>query len=109
MPATNKSYANTSSGCMIAALSIIGDKWTPLIIKELVSGPKCYSEIEHALKGISPRTLSARLDKLITRKVLDKVLYCEHPPRHKYALTEKGSELEKILKAMVTWSDKYTE
>jgi DNA-binding HxlR family transcriptional regulator len=94
---------------MIAALSIVGDKWTALIIKELVSSPKCYSEIEHALNGISPRTLSARLDKLIDKKVIDKVLYCEHPPRHKYVLTDKGSELEKILKAMIAWGDKYAD
>jgi len=109
MVVINKSIAASSSGCIIAALSIVGDKWTALIIKELVSGPKCYSEIDLALKGISPRTLSARLEKLVDKKVIDKLLYCEHPPRHKYVLTDKGSELEKILKAMIAWGDKYAD
>lgn len=97
----------SSSGCIASALSIIGDKWTALIIKELVEGPKCYTEIESALNGISPRTLSARLDKLLDNQVIEKTLYCQHPPRHNYALTEKGKELEKILKTMVLWGNKY--
>lgn len=98
----------TDTGCISNALSTLGDKWTGLIIKELVNGSKCYSELEFALKGISPRTLSARIDKLLDNKVIDKELYCDHPPRYKYALTKKGSELEKILSAMAEWGSKYS-
>lgn len=107
MISKSKIQASSSSGCIASALSIIGDKWTALIIKELVDGPKCYSEIEKSLIGISPRTLSARLDKLLDNRVVEKILYCEHPPRHNYLLSEKGKELEKILKTMVIWGDKY--
>jgi DNA-binding HxlR family transcriptional regulator len=98
----------TDSGCIMSALATLGDKWTALIIKELVPGSKCYSELEVALSGISPRTLSARLEKLLESEVIDKELYCNHPPRHKYALTKKGAELEKILSAMASWGAKYS-
>lgn len=93
----------------MSALATLGDKWTGLIIKELVPGAKCYSELELALHGISPRTLSARLEKLSDSQVINKELYCEHPPRHKYALTKKGAELEKILSAMAEWGAKYSD
>jgi DNA-binding HxlR family transcriptional regulator len=94
--------------CISSALATLGDKWTGLIIKELVAGARCYSELELALSGISPRTLSARIDKLLDSKVINKELYCDHPPRHKYALTKKGAELEKILSAMAEWGSKYS-
>lgn len=99
---------STDAGCISSALATLGDKWTGLIIKELVPGAKCYSELELALTGISPRTLSARIDKLLDNKVIDKELYCDHPPRHKYALTKKGAELEEILSAMAEWGSKYS-
>lgn len=100
-------YADSDIGCIANALDTLGDKWTALIIKELVSGAKCFSELELNLLGISPRTLSARLDKLLDNKVIVRELYCNHPPRHKYALTKKGSELEKILRTMAHWGAKY--
>lgn len=108
--ATNKlQRLESKPGCIASALAIIGDKWTALIIRELVTGPKCYSELELTLANISPRTLSARLEKLLINKVITKNLYCQHPPRHNYALTDKGEELEKILHAMASWGDKYGE
>lgn len=103
------SRTKTDIGCISSALATLGDKWTGLIIKELVYGPRCYSELESALRGISPRTLSARIDKLLDNKVIVKELYCDHPPRYKYSLTKKGSELEKILSAMAEWGSKYSE
>lgn len=107
MPITNKNNPKTSPGCISSALKILGDKWTGLIVQQLVAGPKCYSEIEAGLPGISPRTLSARIDKLLVSDVVSKELYCSHPPRYRYQLTKKGDELEKILKAMISWGDKY--
>lgn len=107
MPISNKDHTKTSPGCITSALNILGDKWTGLIVQQLVPGPKCYSEIEAGLPGISPRTLSARIDKLLASEVVSKQLYCSHPPRYRYILTKKGDELEKILKAMITWGDKY--
>ncbi len=94
-------------GCIAAALGILGDKWSPLLLSQLVGGSKKFSDLETSLIGISPRTLSARLDKLIVESVVEKQLYCKHPPRYKYQLTKKGSDLVNILQAMSQWGDKY--
>ena len=95
------------SGCVAAALEILGDKWSPLLLGLLIEGSKTFCELEAGLQGISPRTLSARLEKLAEHEILQKHLYCEHPPRYKYELTQKGRELQHILKAMGDWGDKY--
>lgn len=94
-------------GCIQAALTILGDKWTPLLLGLLVEGPKTFSELETILSGISPKTLSERLARLTGQKVVSKLMYNQHPPRYRYELTEKGQELQEILRAMASWGDKY--
>ena len=94
-------------GCVAAALHILGDKWTALLLKELVDGERTFSELEMAMEGISPRTLSQRLEKLLAEQIIDKVMYCEHPPRFNYKLTRKGAELEAILRAMAEWGERH--
>ncbi len=96
-------------GCIKAALEILGDKWSPLLLGKLVESPYTFGELEDALSGISPRTLSARLEKLVQQRIIDKQLYCEHPPRYRYQLTQKGRELQDILIAMGDWGNKYYE
>jgi len=108
MPPVTKKNQKSKPGCVAAALTILGDKWTGLIVQQLVQGPKCYTDLATNLSGISPRTLSARIDKLLASGVISKEIYCSHPPRYEYSLTKKGEELEKILKAMVNWGDKYS-
>lgn len=95
-------------GCIQSALSILGDKWSPLLLSELVECSKTFSELEEALPGISPRTLSARLDRLISYQVILKKEYCQHPPRYQYELTKKGSELKDILSAMADWGARHS-
>lgn len=95
-------------GCINTTLRIIGEKWTALILKELTSGPKTFSEIETLMAGISPRTLSQRLDKLEQESIVIKKIYCQHPPRHTYELTAKGQELESVLRKMAEWGAKYS-
>lgn len=95
------------AGCIQAALCILGDKWTPLLVGQLVSAPMTFGDLETALAGISPRTLSARLEKLQNDNILERRQYNAHPPRYKYHLTEKGEELQKILHAMADWGARY--
>jgi len=94
-------------GCIQKALAILGDKWSPLLLGQLVVGAKTFGELELMLTGISPRTLSQRLTKLEDEGVVAKNLYNNHPPRYKYSLTEKGADLVNILKAMSKWGEKY--
>lgn len=95
-------------GCIQSALAILGDKWTGLIIRDLSECPARFSSLETSLAGISPRTLSQRLNKLEDEKIINKRLYCQHPPRHTYQLTKKGQELQAILVAMATWGTRHS-
>jgi DNA-binding HxlR family transcriptional regulator len=89
------------------ALQVMGDKWSGLIITELLDSPKRFSELEQAL-GIGPRTLSQRLDSLEERAIVSKQTFAEAPPRVEYTLTDKGRDLLPILQSMAEWSEKYT-
>jgi DNA-binding HxlR family transcriptional regulator len=94
-------------GCIQAALCVLGDKWTPLLVGQLVTKPMTFGDLEIMLAGISPRTLSARLDKLQEAEVIVRNQYNAHPPRFRYHLTQKGQELQKILQQMASWGEKY--
>ena len=94
-------------GCLQTTLRILGDKWTGIILEELSGGPLNFSSLETKIHNISPRTLSQRLDKLQSEGIIDKRLYCEHPPRYKYQLTAKGSGLQEVLAKMAEWGAKY--
>ena|SRR5579864_9412215 len=94
-------------GCVAAAVSVVGDKWTPLIVMELSKGAARFSVLESALDHISPRTLSQRLDEMEHCRLITKKAFAEVPPRVEYALTAKGQDLLPILKSMADWGDKY--
>ncbi len=94
-------------GCIAGAMEIIGNKWTALILRDLTTGPKRFCEFERSLTGISPRTLSQRLDDLETHGILTKEAAASMPPRTEYVLTQKGKDLVPILKQMALWGEKY--
>ena len=105
---SNTSVVEGKPGCLTATLEILGDKWTGLLLRELTECPKTFGELEIQLVGISPRTLSQRLDKLESEKITSKSIYCQHPPRYKYALTKKGADLKTVLHTMADWGEKYS-
>jgi DNA-binding HxlR family transcriptional regulator len=77
--------------CAVAATAdLVATKWTPLIVHELSEGARRFKEIEHACPGISPRTLSERLDMLEEEGAIVRRSYPESPPRVEYELTDKG-------------------
>jgi DNA-binding HxlR family transcriptional regulator len=88
-------------GCPVARTAeLIGNKWTPLIIRDLVKGEKRFSELERSLRGISPKTLSERLKKLEEARVVNRTCFAEVPPRVEYTLTEKGFALLPVIDSM---------
>ncbi len=90
-----------SSDCGVAATAaIIAAKWTPLIVHDLSEGPRRFTGLEHACPGISPRTLSERLDMLEGQGIVIRHRYPESPPRVEYELTGKGKALLPIIDAM---------
>lgn len=87
--------------CAVAATAeLIAAKWTPLIVHDLSEGPRRFMELEHACPGISPRTLSERLDLLERHAVVIRRSYPESPPRVEYELTDKGRALLPIIREM---------
>ncbi len=94
-------------GCIASAMEIIGNKWTALLLRDLCSSPKRFGELERSLVGISPRTLSQRLDDLEAHGIISRSVFSEIPPRCEYSLTPKGEDLVPILKKMAQWGEKY--
>lgn len=94
-------------GCVAQALAILGNKWTALIIMELAKGTARFCALEAALPGISPRTLSQRLDDLEQAEIITKQSFAETPPRVVYTLTDKGRDLMPILRSMAEWGEKH--
>lgn len=94
-------------GCIASAMEIIGNKWTAVLLRDLTAGPKRFGELEKSMHGISPRTLSQRLDNLEAQKIITRKSYAEVPPRCEYRLTAKGDDLVPILKQMAVWGEKY--
>jgi len=90
--------------CNIAqSLNIIGDRWTLLIVHEILTGRTTFNEIKKNLTGISSNLLSERLKYLEQNDLVLCSLYSEHPPRYKYTLTESGKDLEHVFHALIVW------
>ncbi len=90
------------------AMTLINKRWTGLIIYQLLFGAQRFSEIESALP-VSGRLLSERLKELEEEGIVSRTVYAEVPVRVEYALTEKGRELEPVIRALQIWSDKWVE
>jgi DNA-binding HxlR family transcriptional regulator len=89
--------------CPIARVTdLVGDWWTPLVLRELFSGRSRFDDIQEAL-GCSRAVLTQRLNRLIDEGLLVKVSYEEHPPRYDYRFTDKGRALWDVLAAMWRW------
>lgn len=96
-------------GCVQFACQILGDKWTPMIIRCLCNGPQRFSLIQVEAGGVNPRTLSARLRSLQQQDIITRTVHAEVPPRTEYELTDKGQDLIPILQQMAEWGDKYAQ
>lgn len=99
-----KVESDTHLDCPVTkTLKIIGSKWTMLLIHNLLSGTKRFGELQRLLPGISPKTLSQRLQELEQEQIVMKKVYTEIPPRVEYSLTEKGRSLKGVFKALNAW------
>ncbi|MDO8388876.1 MAG: helix-turn-helix domain-containing protein [Actinomycetota bacterium] len=90
--------------CPIArATDLIGDWWTPLVMRELFYGRRRFDEIAESLQ-VPRAVLTARLNRLVDEGMITKVAYQERPVRHEYRLTEKGLAFGDVLLAMWRWA-----
>jgi DNA-binding HxlR family transcriptional regulator len=100
--------AFAAQNCSIARpLSVLGERWTILVLREISLGSRRFDEIQSAL-GVATNVLSARLATLVDEEIVERRRYSEHPERFEYRLTRKGADLQPVLLAFLRWGDKYT-
>lgn len=94
--------------CPVARTAeIISGKWTLLIIRDLATGTKRFSQLERSLHGISPKTLSERLGSLEHEGIIQRQTFAEVPPKVEYTLTEKGQDLVALIETMRSYGRRW--
>ncbi len=91
-----------------AAFELLGKRWTGLIIRSLLSGPKRFSDIQEIIPNLSARMLTERFKELEEQGIISRNVYPEMPVRIEYELTEKGKALEKSMDEIQKWAENWT-
>ena len=93
--------------CSVArTIDLLGDSWTPLIMREAYYGVRRFDQFQASL-GIGRNVLATRLKHLTAAEIFRKVAYQERPTRHEYRLTAKGLDFFSVIAAMQAWGDKW--
>jgi DNA-binding HxlR family transcriptional regulator len=93
--------------CPVATdLTLIGNKWNVLIIRDLLVGVKRFGELQRSI-GCSQKVLTDNLRELETNGLISRKVYPEVPPRVEYSMTKLGATLSPVLNAMAAWGDEY--
>lgn len=97
-------------GCPVeATTSVIGGRWTGVILFHLVGGTKRFNQLRRLMPGVTQRMLTLQLRELEAHGVVHRKVYAEVPPKVEYSLTEFGRTLEDIVLAMHEWGEAYVE
>lgn len=91
-----------------SAITILSQRWTGLIIYQLLNGPQRFSNLTEVI-GISGRLLSERLKNLEAQGLVSRTVYPETPVRIEYELTEKGKSLKTVMDEIQSWSQEWIE
>lgn len=90
-----------------AAIALLGKKWTGLLIRILMDGPRRFTDFTAQVPELSDRLLSERLKELEEHGVIDRVVHHTKPVLIEYRLTEKGRALEPVVVAIQTWAESW--
>jgi len=104
MQATGKRRSSCPAAC---ALDIAGDRWTLLIVRDLLRGRTTYGALAASDEGIPTNILAGRLRRMQETGLIVARPYQERPLRHEYALTDKGRGLADVLTALARWGKRY--
>lgn len=88
-------------------LTLIGDKWKVLILRDLMPGTKRFGELKKSIGSVSQKVLTAQLRDMEEKGLVSRKVYAEVPPRVEYSLTELGKSLDPVLDAMRHWGEDY--
>lgn len=90
-------------------LTLIGDKWKVLILRDLLPGTKRFGELKKSIGNVSQKVLTAQLRTMEDSGLINRTVYPEVPPKVEYSLTELGRSLKPILDALQNWGENYKE
>lgn len=90
-----------------ATLTLIGNKWKVLILRDLLGGTRRFGELQRSVGGVTQKVLTAQLRAMEASGLLTRKVYAEVPPRVEYTLTQTGYSLKSVLDAMCDWGLEY--
>lgn len=90
-----------------AAADILGKKWTGLIIRVMLGGPKRFKEIKEQIPEMSDKMLTDRMKELESQNIVKRTVYPEMPVRIEYELTPKGRELQPVIESIQSWGEQW--
>ena len=100
--------AKTLPACPVeTTLTLIGDKWKVLILRDLLPGTKRFGELKKSIGHVSQKVLTAQLRDMEESGLLTRKVYAEVPPRVEYTLTELGYSLKPVLDSLWSWGEEY--
>lgn len=105
---TKKDKTKDLPACPVeTTLTLIGDKWKVLILRDLLTGTKRFGELKKSIGNVSQKVLTSQLRDMEDSGLINRKVYAEVPPKVEYSLTELGQSLKPILDAMALWGNGY--
>ena len=99
---------DSCDGCPVAAsLLLLGDRWTLVVVRDLLLGKHKFSEFLASAEAIPTNLLTERLRRLEEHGLVEKHAYQDRPPRYEYHLTESGTALRSVVEAFREWGLRY--
>jgi DNA-binding HxlR family transcriptional regulator len=104
----NAAKPRARSACAVAnSLDIVGDKWSLLVVRDLLQGKRTYGELARSPERIPTNILADRLKRLESASIVASTPYQQRPVRYDYTLTPKGRALGDVLLAFVRWGKQH--
>jgi DNA-binding HxlR family transcriptional regulator len=106
--ATTRTSGHARSDCPLACtLDVVGDKWTLLVVRDLLRGKSRFNEFLASPEGVTTNILADRLKRMEAEGLIRRELYQERPARHAYQLTEKGLALVPVIQEICRWANRW--
>jgi DNA-binding HxlR family transcriptional regulator len=108
MASKKRPHGFPRSPCPIAsALDVVGDKWSLLVVRDMLRGKQTYGDLQASPERIPTNLLADRLERLQHAGLISRSVYQRRPVRYNYTLTDKGRALAEVLKAYVQWGKQF--
>jgi len=103
---TTRDQTRHRSGCPIAStLDLVGDKWSLVIVRDMINGKTRFSDLLTSPEGITTNILTNRLRSMEASGLIERQPYSTKPLRHEYLLTDKGRSLHPVLQSVCRWAN----